>query len=206
MLKIWGRRNSSNVKKVLWCAEEMKLPHEQIDAGGAFGGTDNAEYRALNPNGLVPTIKDGDFVLWESNSIIRYLATKHGNEALYPTELKQRATVEQWMDWIATSFAVPFRDILFNLLRLPEPERDMKVANAAVIRLSTLLTLADAQLAKTPYLGGTNFSLADITFGPYVYGLLEMDLKLPALPHVRAWYERMKQRPAFAKTVMLPLT
>ncbi|WP_206300776.1 glutathione S-transferase N-terminal domain-containing protein, partial [Pseudomonas viridiflava] len=100
MLKIWGRKNSSNVRKALWIAEELGLQYEALDAGGAFGLVDGAVYRAKNPNGRIPMIEDGDFVLWESNAIVRYLAARHApDSALYPSDVQQRATADKWMDW-----------------------------------------------------------------------------------------------------------
>ena len=99
MLKVWGRKNFINVQKVLWCCEELGLPYERIDAGGPFGLTRDPEYLARNPNALVPTISDDEFVLWESNAIVRYLATRHGSGAMWPEDLRERADAERWMDW-----------------------------------------------------------------------------------------------------------
>ncbi|MEN3931228.1 glutathione S-transferase family protein [Microvirga sp. W0021] len=206
MLKIWGRKNSSNVKKVLWCAEELNIPYQQVDAGGSFGKLNDPEYRALNPNGLVPTIQDGDFVLWESNSILRYLASQYGNASLYPADNRKRAKVEQWMDWTAGSFAIPFRDLIFNLIRRTEDERDHAALEAGKERCKELFTLADKALSQTPYLAGETFSLADIAFGPFAYVWLELPIERPALPYLTAWYERMKQRPAFNQIVRIPIT
>src|SRR5690348_9690795 len=103
VLKIWGRANSFNVQKVLWCADELGVPYERVDLGGPFGGNDDPAYRRLNPNGVVPTIQDGDLVLWESNAIVRYLAAKHGSGTLYPSDLAVRADADRWMDWQLTT-------------------------------------------------------------------------------------------------------
>lgn len=206
MLKIWGRRNSTNVKKVLWCAEELKLPYSQVDAGGAFGRVNDPDYRLLNPNGLVPTIQDGDFVLWESNTILRYLASQYGSAALYPADNRKRARIEQWMDWTSISFSSPFRDVVLNLVRLPEAERNLTALEAGARRCAELFTIADAALSKQSHLGGDGFSLADMTLGPFAYVWLELPLQRPNLPHLLAWYERMKQRTPFQKIVMIPLS
>jgi glutathione S-transferase len=111
MLKIWGRQNSSNVRKVLWCAEEIGLPYESIPVGGAFGGTDDPAYRAMNPNGLVPSIEDHGLPLWESNTIVRYLSARYALDVLYPSDPAERAVGEKWMDWTTSTFASVFRDL-----------------------------------------------------------------------------------------------
>ena len=124
MLTIWGRTNSINVQKVLWTCAELGLPFQRHDAGGAFGGTSTEAYRAMNPNGLVPTIEDDGFVLWESNVIVRYLATKHRAEALYPAELRARFDVERWMEWQTTTLWTALRPVFFGLIRTPPEQRD----------------------------------------------------------------------------------
>ena len=124
MLKIWGRNNSVNVQKVLWCCEEMGLQYERIDAGGSFGVVNTPQYRELNPNGLVPTIEDDGFVLWESNAIVRYLAAKHSAGKLWPEDLKIRAEADKWMDWQNTTFWPTFRPLFWNLVRTPVDQRD----------------------------------------------------------------------------------
>ncbi len=206
MLTIWGRANSSNVKKVLWCAEELKLPYERIDAGGAFGQVNDASYRALNPNGLVPTIQDGDFILWESNTILRYLAAQYGETKLYASTPKERAKIEQWMDWTASSFAAPFRDIVVNLIRAPEAERNKAVADDAIKRCTELFEITNRLLETQPYFGGNHFSIADITIGPIAYMWFEMKLNSQEMLPLQEWYKRLQQRPAFQKIVMIPIT
>lgn len=206
MLKIWGRANSSNVKKVLWCAEELGLAYTRIDAGGPFGRVDDADYRALNPNGLVPVIEDDGFVLWESNAIVRYLAAKHGIGTLYPSMLQESAIAEQWMDWAATSFNSLIGSLMWNLVRAPEPQRDLKAAEQSAKRCGELFTIADAVLSRQPYLGGEVFSLADIALGPIAYLWFNLPIERPSLPHLEAWQQRMEERPAYRKIVMLPIT
>ncbi len=124
MLKIWGRATSSNVQKVLWCCAELDLEFERVDVGGPFGGNRDPEYLAMNPNGLVPTVKDGDLVMWESNTICRYLATTRNGEHLYPRDPAARTHVERWMDWQLAVIGAPMGQLLFGLVRsTPEDAR-----------------------------------------------------------------------------------
>jgi glutathione S-transferase len=210
MLKIWGRKNSTNVKKVLWCAEELGLSYESIDAGGAFGIVDEPHFRAMNPNGLVPVIEDDGFVLWESNTIVRYLAASHGGEALYPGDLRARAQAEKWMDWTSGTFFPSFRTLFWGLIRTAPEKRDMAAIAAAFVRCGELLAIVDQALAKQPYLSGGQCGVADIALGVYVYPWFEMPLDniggRPELPHLAAWYERLKERPAYRKAVLIPLS
>jgi len=206
MLKIWGRKNSVNVKKVLWCAEELALPYEQIDAGGAFGKVSEPEYLSLNPNGLVPTLEDNGFSVWESNTIVRYLAAKYGDASFYPHDIQRRANAEQWMDWVISSMAAPHRDIFWNLIRTPEPDRDMVAVASGIERCSKLLAILDATLSDKLFLGGDALSVADIAVGPFIYNWFAMPITRPELPHLRSWYERLAKRPAFIRTVIQPLT
>jgi glutathione S-transferase len=146
MLKIWGRTNSVNVKKALWAAEELGLKYERVDAGLQFGVVDTPEYRKLNPNGLVPTIEDDGFVLWESNAIVRYLAAKYGAGTLWPNDLRQRADADRWMDW-AFSFANAFRPVFWGLIRTPPEKRDLKAIEDGRKKTIELAAIADARLA-----------------------------------------------------------
>ena len=206
MLKIWGRRNSSNVRKVLWCAEEIGLPYESIEVGGAFGGTQSAEYRAMNPNGLVPVIEDHGLPVWESNAIVRYLSARYALDVLYPADPVERARSEQWMDWTTSSFAVAFRDLFWGVVRTAPADRDEARIAAALLRCGELLTLADAALAEQPWLSGERFAMGDIPLGSFIYAWFEMPIQRPELPHLAAWYARLQQRPAYRKGVMTALT
>lgn len=206
MLKIWGRHNSSNVRKVLWCAEEIGLAYESIEAGGAFGRTDDPHYRAMNPNGLVPAIEDHGLPLWESNTIVRYLSARYALGTLYPEDPAERALGEKWMDWTTSSFAVAFRDLFWGTLRTAPEARDEASIAAAQTRSGELLAIADATLAQQPWLSGERFAMGDIPLGSFAYAWFEMPIERPALPHLRDWYERLRQRPAYRKGVMTPLT
>ncbi|MDO7934299.1 glutathione S-transferase [Xanthomonas euvesicatoria pv. eucalypti] len=204
-ITLWGRRNSSNVRKVLWCAEEAGVAYASIEVGGAFGGNTTPEYRALNPNGLVPTLQDGALVLWESNVIVRYLAAQYA-PALYPHAPAERALGDRWMDWTTSTFAGVFRDLFWGVLRTPEAERDHARIAAALTHSGELLARADAALAQQPYLSGEQFAMGDIPLGSFIYAWFEMPIERPELPHLQAWYARLRARPAYRRAVMTALT
>lgn len=204
-ITLWGRRNSSNVRKVLWCAEEAGVAYTSIEVGGAFGGNDTPAYRALNPNGVVPTLQDGAVVVWESNAIVRYLAAQYA-PALYPSSPAERAVGDRWMDWTTSTFASVFRDLFWGVLRTPEAERDAARIAAALAQSGELLARADAALAQQPHLSGERFAMGDIPLGSFIYAWFEMPIERPALPHLHAWYQRLRTRPAYQRGVMTALT
>lgn len=206
MLKIWGRANSTNVKKVLWMIEELDLVHQRIDAGGAFGVVNDPAYRAMNPNGLVPVLEDGDVVLWESNTIVRYLASRYGDEGADQVGAVAQAQAEKWMDWATSSLALPFRDLFWGMVRTPEDQRDMAKINAAKEAVGKLLAIPDAALATQPYLSGDSLGVGDIPLGCFAYAWFEMPIERPNLPNLEAWYARLKGRDAYQHAVMTPLT
>lgn len=206
MLRIWGRVNSVNVKKALWAAEELGLQYERIDAGLQFGVTKTPEYRRMNPNSLVPTIEDDGFVLWESHSIVRYLAAKHAAGTLWPTDLRVRADAERWMDW-AFTLQNAMRDVFWGLIRTPPEKRDMRAIEAGAKRSADLLeAVLETALAGKDYLTGKNFTMGDIPLGCEVQRWMRVPLQRPRLPNVEAWFERLRARPAFLKIVDVPLT
>lgn len=207
MLKIWGRKNSSNVRKPLWAAEELGLAYEAIDAGGAFGVVDTPEYRAMNPNGRVPVIEDDGFMLWESNAIVRYLLARHAPDSnWYSADPRARAIADKWMDWTTSSFAGPFRTVFWGVLRTPADKQDWTAINAAIKECSELLNMADQALASQPYLSGEEIGMGDIPLGSFIYAWFEMPIERAPQAHLQAWYERLKQRPAYRKAVMTALT
>ena len=206
MLKIWGRANSSNLKKVTWVCEEIGLPYERIDAGMAFGVVDTPEYRKLNPNGLVPTIDDEGFILWESNAIVRYLAAKHAAGTLWPADLKVRADADRWMDWCNTTLSPAVRPVFWNLVRTPPGQRNMKEIEEGSKKMAELLALLDAALAGRKFIAGNQFSMGDIAFGPVVYLVNNIAFDRPKLANYDAWYARISGRPAFRKVVALPVS
>ena len=206
MLKVWGRANSSNLKKVTWLCEEIGLPHERIDAGMAFGVVDTPEYRKLNPNGLVPTIDDEGFILWESNAIVRYLAAKHAAGTLWPTDLKVRADADRWMDWCTSTLSPTVRPVFWNLVRTPPEQRNMKEIEDGSKNMAELLVRLDAALAGRNFIAGDQFSMGDIAFGPIVYLVNNVAFDRPKLANYDAWYARISGRPAFRKVVALPVS
>jgi len=207
MLKIWGRKNSSNVRKALWCAEELGLAFEAIDAGGAFGVVDTPEYRAKNPNGRVPMIEDDGFVLWESNTIVRYLMARHASgSSWYPTDAQTRAKAEKWMDWTTSTFADPFRTVFWGVLRTPAEQQDWVAIKSAIQVCEGVLAVAEQALSEQPYLSGDEIGMGDIPLGSFIYAWFEMPIERAPLPHLQAWYARLQQRPAYRKAVMTALT
>ena len=206
MLKIWGRVNSTNVKKVTWVVGELGIAHERIDAGGKFGVVGEADYKAMNPNGKVPTIEDDGFVLWESNAIVRYLAAKHGAGGLWPTDPAARGLADRWMDWSSTSFAGPFGQVFLPLVRMPPEKRDPVAIAAAAAECGKLLAIVEAGLAAQPFLGGEELTIGDIPLGCAAYGYFNLPIERPSLPNVEAWYQRLTERPAYRDAVMIPLT
>lgn len=206
MLKIWGRANSTNVKKVTWLCEEMGLPYERIDAGMAFGVVNTPEYRKLNPNGLVPTIDDDGFILWESNAIVRYLAAKHAAGTLWPADLRLRADADRWMDWCANTLSPTLRPLFLNLVRTPPEQRNLKEIEDCSKNMVELLGRLDAALAGRKFIAGDQFSMGDIAFGPFVYLVDNISFDRPKLANYDAWYARISERPAFKKIVALPVS
>ena len=207
MRKLWGRASSSNVMKVLWTLEELGLDYDRIDAGGAFGKTREAAYRAMNPMGLVPTLEEEDgWSLWESNSIARYLCNAHAPDGpLYPAEPRARAKVETWMDWMLGHVTTPMVVIFFTHIRLPEAERDWKAEAKAREDSGRLFRIVDAQVAQQRFLCGDHVTLADIALGCWVHRWFQLPIERPDLPNLARYYETLKTRPGFVKHVALPL-
>lgn len=206
MLVIWGRTNSINVQKVLWCCEELALEYRRVDAGGAFGIVNTPEYRKLNPNGLVPTIEDDGLVLWESNAIVRYLAAKYPAAGLWPTDLRTRALADQWLDWSHTTFLPAIRNAFLGLIRTAPEKRDMAAIKQSGVDAATVLEILEAHLAAHDYVAGSAFTMGDIAMGCGVWRWLSLPIERPALPNVQRWFDRLALRPPYRKAVMLPLT
>ncbi|MCB9946609.1 MAG: glutathione S-transferase family protein [Rhodospirillaceae bacterium] len=206
MLKIHGRNNSSNVQKVLWTCAEMALPFERIDVGGAFGGNREPAYLALNPNGLVPVIEDDGVVLWESNTIIRYLAARYGDGSLLPGDPAGRGRVEQWMDWSATTLGPAMAPLFFGLIRTPPDQRDHAAMDKSRTQTAATLAILDAELARRPFVAGDHLTLADMPAGIIAYRWYAFDIEHPDLPNLAAWYARLTERPAFRQHVMIGVT
>jgi glutathione S-transferase len=206
MLKIWGRDNSVNVQKALWCCEEIGVQYQRIDAGGTFGIVNTPQYRALNPNGLVPTIEDGPFVLWESNTIVRYLTAKHSPGKLWPEDLKVRAEADKWMDWTNTIFWPTFRPLFWNLIRTPLDQRDEKAIEESRLKTAEILDYLDAHLKNRAYVAGDDLTMGDIPMGCAIWRWLSVPVERPSLPNIQQWFGNLRQRPAYQNVVMLPIS
>jgi glutathione S-transferase len=193
MIELLGRATSGNVQKVIFALEELGLPYERKDYGRQFENTTTAQYAALNPMKKVPTLVDGDTVVWQSNTILRYLANKTGS-ALYPADAAQRSQVERWMDWLLAelnpAYLAGFRDS-----KKAEGERAPDTAT----NLGNELALLEERLAKSAWVAGTQFSLADIALGPIIKRCIGFQLGLPAMPRTQAWIAALLKRPAFQK-------
>jgi glutathione S-transferase len=206
MLKIWGRTNSVNVKKALWCVEELGLKYERVDAGMQFGVTKTPEYLEMNPNSLVPTIEDDGFILWESHSIVRYLSAKHSMGRLCPADLRARADVERWMDW-AFTFQSAMRAVFWGLIRTPADKRDAKAIEEGRVKSNQLAAdVLERSLQGKKYVGGDAFTMGDIPIGCEVQRWMRCPIERPKLPNVEAWFERLRERPAYRKFVDIPLS
>jgi len=187
MLKVWGRKNSMNVQKVMWALAELGLPNERIDAGGAFGQTKDPQYLAINPNALVPTLVDGDFTLWESNSIVRYLAARHDdNRRLEPADLQVRARAQMWMDWQLSVLQPSQRDLFWGLIRTAPDKRVAAAIDASRAKNTNAMAMLDAQLARTTYVAGDAFTYGDIPVAINAYRYWALVPDHPPLPHARA--------------------
>lgn len=203
MLTIWGRNTSSNVQIVMWAVAELGLEHERIDWGGAFGGNDDPEYRRMNPNGLIPTIKDGDLVQWESAAILRYLAARYGDEAFWPADPAKRAPLDMWAEWIRTSFGPPLTQVFWQLVRTLAAERDRAGIDDGIAKLKGLAPLLDARLGAGPYLNGDKLCFADIMAGHLLYRYFTLDFERADTPNLAAYYKRLGERPAYREHVMV---
>lgn len=206
MLTVWGRENSTNVKKVLWLLEELGEVYQQINAGGQYGKNNEQHYLSLNPNGLIPCLQDDDFVLWESNAILRYLAERSGDANFWGSNAQARASADKWMDWASSTLGIPFRQVYVSLIRTPEDRRDPQVIAAGMAAFEKALSLLDNVLAKQKWLSGDHFGLGDIPIGCSAYPWFTLDIERQKHPHVERWYQQLTQRPAYQQHVMIALT
>lgn len=203
-LTVYGRASSSNVQPVMWCLGELGLAYERIDAGSTFGVLDTPRFKAINPNGLIPALVDGELAMWESRAILRYLAAAYGGEALWPTDARERAIVDQWMEWAKTTVDQPFiTGVFWGFWRTPVEDHDTKKIARDWAEVNAAMALADAQLASHAFLAGDAFTLADISFGTFLFRYMTLPLDRPDLPQLSRYYDTLAERPAYQQHVML---
>lgn len=207
-LTIWGRANSVNVQKVLWCLAELNLPYQRIDAGMQFGKNDEPAYLAMNPNGRVPTLVDGDFVLWESNSIMRYLCLAYGKGSpVYPDAPRRRAGVDRWLDWTLSTLQPVDRPVFWALVRTPVEKRDMAAIQKDVDAEAVVWRVAEDVLASRRFIEGDDFTIADIAIGAFARRWFGVEgVKKPKLPNLERWFSQFSSRPGFVQFVAKPMS
>jgi glutathione S-transferase len=202
MIKVWGRTTSINVQKVMWTIGELDLAHERIDAGGTFGKNNEPAYLAMNPNGLVPTLDEDGFILWESNSIVRYLAGKYGSGKLEPADLRERARASSWMDWQLSTVSPAIHGLFWGLIRTPPQKRDHAAIAASHEKTAGAMKILDAQLGKTAFVAGDKFSIGDIPVALVTYRFRRLAPEHPKFNNLERWYVAIEQRPAFKQHVL----
>ncbi len=199
MLRILGKRSSINVRKVLWACAELDLPFQQEDWGSGYRDVNSSAFKALNPNAMVPVLLDDDFVLWQSNTILRYLANRYGGGSLYPHEAVARARVDQWLDWQASDLNPAWSYAFMSLVRHSPGHSDPSQTQTSLAAWTRLMSILEGRLSETKaYVAGAEFSLADIAMGLSVDRWFETPFDHPRLDAVKSYYQRLGQRPGFA--------
>jgi glutathione S-transferase len=201
-MHVLGRTTSINVQKVLWIINELDLPHDQQDLGGAFGGLDSDEYGAMNPTRKVPTLQDGDLVLYESNAIVRYLAANHGGGVMAGEDTAQAARADMWMEWYQNNLNPHITTLFHQTVRMPQADRDPAMKDRALAAMTDHLAIAEAQLAKTPFIVGERLTMGDIPLGACLHRYYTMQIDRPDLPRLAAYFDRLGQSQAYRRTVM----
>lgn len=205
MLKIWGRVNSINVQKPLMVLEEVQLPYERIDAGLHFGINNTLEYRAMNPNGVVPTIDDDGFILWESNTIARYLARKYGKGKLWPEDLQVQANQDRWMDWQQTTMIAPVNAMFAPLIR-GVGDTSPEAIEKGRVRSGQVMAMLEAWLSGNEFISGDIFGVADCVLGPSIHRWYNLEIERPKLPNLERWFDALMQRPSAKRIIISPIT
>lgn len=213
MLKLWGRVNSSNVKKVRWTCAELDVPYNRIDAGLHFGVNNTPEFKAMNPMGMIPVIDDDGFVLWESNAIVRYLCAKHPKAPFYPSDLRVRAAADRWMDFQQGTLGPAIGPPFMQLIRSPENEWDREMIRKNITRAGEVWTIVDAQLGKTKWMAGDTLTMGDVPLAILAYTWMELPLARvdlehcrPKLTHLWRWYDQLMQLKNFRDIVAIGLS
>jgi glutathione S-transferase len=202
MITIWGRYSAFNVQKVLWLVDELSLDYQHINVGGSYGGLEEPEFLTMNPLGKIPVVKDKDLVIWESHTILRYLAATYGDASLYPPRPKDRTEVERWMDWSQTTLQPAFMELFWNYYRTPTNQQNSELISKAAQACEKQFAHLDQLLVKQPYLAGHHFSLADIPAGTTLYRYFNMAYPVTEYPNITKWYRRLQERSAFQKWIM----
>lgn len=205
MLTVWGRKTSSNVQAVMWCIAELGLEAHRLDIGHKYGGNDTPEFLAMNPNGKVPVLKDGDDEpLWESSAIMRYLASRYGDAPFWPKDIAKRAQVDKWAEWAKINIGLNFsRPIFWPVVRTPPKDVDHAAVEKAIDALGKQFDIAEARLAAHRFLAGDDFTLADIQFGHVLYRYFDIPITRPEHKAVRRYYDALTERPHFREHVMV---
>lgn len=204
-LTVWGRKTSSNVQALMWCIGELELNYQRHEIGHIHGGNDTPEFLAMNPNGTVPVLRDGDGpALWETGAILRYLAARYATDSFWPADPTDRAEVDKWAEWAKINITLGFTGPVFwRVVRTPPSKRDPQAIAGALAKLERFLAIAEGQLTRHPFLAGDALSLADIQFGHVLYRYFDIDIARPPLPALERYYRALTQRPAFAEHVMV---
>ena len=203
MIEVFGRPNSVNVQKVLWCLDELEVPFERYDVGGLYGGNKEPDFLARNPTGLVPMISDDGFDLWESNAIVRYLAGRYGAGLLWPEDPESRALADKWMDYQLGTVFPAFKGALLGLVRTAPEDQDPDAIAASARATAETLTVLDAHLGDREFVAGSSLTVGDVALGSTVYRWLNLEIERPPMPNLEAWHDRLGGRPAYRKNVMV---
>ncbi len=204
-LTVWGRKTSSNVQALMWCIGELGLDYTRHDVGHVHGGNDTPEFLAMNPNGLVPVLRDGDGpALWETGAILRYPASRYGNESFWPADPLARAEIDKWAEWAKINATLAFTGPIFwRVVRTAPSQQDPAAIGAAIEKFDAVLALAEAQLSRHAFLAGADFTLADIQLGHLLYRYYDIGIARPSRPHVERYYAALAERPAYREHVMV---
>jgi glutathione S-transferase len=200
-ITLWGRESSANVQKVRWALGEIGLAYEHIPLGGKYGGTSDAAYLAMNPNGLVPTLRDNGLVIWESHAILRYLAATYSVGGLWPESPSARSLVDQWTDWTATSFQPAWIGAFWLIVRTPSAQHDPAAIAKSLAATERCLSIMEKRLTDAPYLGGDQLTYADLAAGVAMYRRSTMEVARVRHPAVDAWHQRLRERAPFRQAV-----
>jgi glutathione S-transferase len=205
MLTVYGRKSSLNVQKVMWLIGELGLHHAHVELGGSFGGLDTPDFRAKNPHARIPVIEDNGVAIWESHTILRYLAARYGQQQFWSADPLMRSYADRWMDWSQCSLQPDFLNgVFWGFYRTPEPQRDTVAVNIKIERTAKHLSQLDTVLADRPFILGDQLTLADVPAATNLFRYFNLEIKRPSLPNVERWYRLLQERRAYREHVMIP--